>query len=873
MSISESVTREPSTDPQSSIPIREERFTTSDGTTLAVWVSGADDADITLFLLHGWTLDHRTWDDVRARLIEANPTLRVVAYDHRGHGGSDPARDGTATIEQLAQDLRELIDAFAPGGALVLAGHSMGGMTIMEFGASYPELVNDRVQGVGFVATSAGPFFRRLRKYDAFGAWWSGTLHRMEASATRPQSESAARFGAKLSMFGRGAKLHDVDRAVAQGVSASPGTRHGFGISLFEHDRSSALRAFNSVPAVVLGGTRDRQTPLRHALILADTLPQASLTVLPDAGHMLPYERTRVVSGRLQSLLDGVRSHPAAGTAYDEIDLGGDVAREESDEAGARVLRSPFADVEIPDLSLYEYLFGGLSGEDLDRTALIDPVGKSSSTYRELLDQVDAVAGALAALGVEAGDVVGILSPNIPAFATFFHAVLRAGATATTINALFTAGEIAKQLRDSNATVLVTVSALVPQAGEAIREVGLTDEKLIVIDGEGVAKTGHQNLPDLLEAALPAPDVSFDPASHVAVLPYSSGTTGKPKGVKLTHANLVANVAQIRPLQGIVADDVILAVLPFFHIYGMTVLLNAALLGRASLVVMPKFDLQQFLGNIQEYKISYAFIAPPVAVALAKHPIVDEYDTSSLHTILSGAAPLDQELGEAVAERIGARVLQGYGMSELSPVSHLIPFDGGSAVSGKNAPLSSVGWAVPNSENRIVDPQSGDTITIPEVGRSEPGELWVKGPNVMLGYLNNDAATADTLDADGFLHTGDLAQIDSNGCVYIVDRLKELIKYKGYQVPPAELEALLLTNPKVADAAVIGVVDKESGEEIPKAYIVKQPKTKLTAKEVVEFVADRVAPHKKVRAVEFIDTIPKSASGKILRRELRDPIG
>ncbi|MGV9825860.1 MULTISPECIES: AMP-binding protein [unclassified Gordonia (in: high G+C Gram-positive bacteria)] len=531
--------------------------------------------------------------------------------------------------------------------------------------------------------------------------------------------------------------------------------------------------------------------------------------------------------------------------------------------------KSPYPDVDIPNVSVYDFLFGDIDEADLDRVALIDPKTDTKTTYRQLIGSINAAAGALAARGIGVGDVVGILSPNLPVFATVFHGILRAGATATTINALFTAPEIAKQLKDSGAKTLVTISPMAPQALEAAAEAGIADDSVYILDGEGLAASGHPNAADLIGPNLPAPDVSFDPKTHVAVLPYSSGTTGNPKGVMLSHTNLVANVAQIAPLQGMASDDVIMAVLPFFHIYGMTVLLNAALRVRASLVVMPRFDLVEFLESIQKYKVTYAFIAPPVAVALAKHPIIDKYDLSSLHTMLSGAAPLDDELGKAVAKRLNLHMLQGYGMSELSPVSHLIPFDTTAALGLEEPPLSSTGWAIPNSENKIVDPATGADLPLPTEGLSEPGELWVKGPNVMLGYLNNEQATADTIDADGYLHTGDMAQVDPTGCVYIVDRLKELIKYKGYQVPPAELEALLLTHPKIADTAVVGVIEEESGEEIPKAYVVVQAKVELTEDEVMEFVATKVAPHKKVREVEFIEAIPKSASGKILRKDLR----
>lgn len=517
--------------------------------------------------------------------------------------------------------------------------------------------------------------------------------------------------------------------------------------------------------------------------------------------------------------------------------------------------------VDIPALSVYDFLFGSIAESDLDRPALTEGATGAVTDYRTLIGQIDAIAGALAARGVGVGDVVGLLSPNVPAFAAVFHGILRAGATATTVNALYTAEDIAKQLEDSKATFFFTVSPLLPHAKEAAAAVGIPDDRLVVLDGA----EGHPSLRDLLAENAPAPEVSFDPATHLAVLPYSSGTTGRPKGVMLTHTNLVANVCQIKSPIRIDPDDRILAVLPFFHIYGMTVLLNAALFNRASLVTMPKFDLPEFLRIVSEQKCTYVFIAPPVAVALAKHPLVDQYDLSSVHTVFSGAAPLDRALGNAVAARLGWKVRQGYGMSEMSPVSHAIPFD------GDDVPLDSVGPTIANMECKLVDPTTGEEVEYPTgEGVSEPGELWCKGPNVMVGYLGNPQATAETLDADGFLHTGDIATVDAAGNVTIVDRLKELIKYKGYQVPPAELEALLLTHPKIADVAVIGVLDDE-GEEVPKAFVVRQPDADLTEAEVVEFVAERVSPHKKVRQVQFIDIVPKSAAGKILRKDLRTP--
>jgi acyl-CoA synthetase (AMP-forming)/AMP-acid ligase II len=530
------------------------------------------------------------------------------------------------------------------------------------------------------------------------------------------------------------------------------------------------------------------------------------------------------------------------------------------------VFRSPLPDVVVPDLSVFDYLFASLTDDELADVALVDGASGAATTYGELRAQVEAVAGAVAAAGIGVGDVVGLMCPNSPAFAVVFHGLLRAGATVTTVNSLYTTDEAAKQLDDARARMLVTVSPLIEVAEAAAGRVGIAAHDVVVLDGPGHEAGGHPSLRDWLTAGASAPEVSFDPATHLAVLPYSSGTTGLAKGVMLTHRNLVANVAQSAPAIQMDSDDRVLAVLPFFHIYGMTVLLNLAMRQRATLVTLPRFDLAQVLGLVQDQRLTYLFIAPPIAVALAKHPLVDQFDTSSVRIVFSGAAPLDAALGHAVAERLGCVVKQGYGMTELSPVSHVIP-------PSVDLPLDSVGWALPNTECKLLDPATGEEIPQPDAAdgegaESRPGELLVRGPQVMTGYLGNPQATADTLEPDGFLHTGDIATVTADGVVRIIERLKELIKYHGYQVAPAELEALLLASPDVADVAVIGVRD-EDGEEVPKAYVVVQEGHELTEQDVQDYVASRVAPYKKVRRVEFVDAIPKSSSGKILRRDLR----
>jgi acyl-CoA synthetase (AMP-forming)/AMP-acid ligase II len=514
-------------------------------------------------------------------------------------------------------------------------------------------------------------------------------------------------------------------------------------------------------------------------------------------------------------------------------------------------VRSPYPDVEIPEVSLHEFLFGDF-GDRVDAPAFIDGSSGRSITFREFATRVDKLAGALHERGVGAGDVVGVWAPNSPEYAVVFHGVLRANAIVTSANSLYTPGELAHQLADSGAKLLFTVSPFLERAAAALAEAGLPEDAVVTLD----KVDGVTSLADLLATTASPPERTTS-ATDTAVLPYSSGTTGRAKGVILTHRNLVANLVQIAAMGKTSSETKILAVLPFFHIYGMTCMMNQGLHKRSTVVTMPKFDLAEFLRIIAEYRVQRVYIAPPVAIALAKHPMVDDYDLSCIEVIFSGAAPLDAELGHAMGKRLGCTVLQGYGMTELSPVSHCMPDD------RPDLDLNSSGFAVPNVVCKLVDPETGE-----EVGPGGRGELWVKGPNVMSGYLNNAEATANTLDDEGYLHTGDVAEVTDEGVFSIVDRVKELIKYKGYQVPPAELEALLLSHDKIADAAVIGVRDAE-GEEVPKAFVVLASGADLTAADVMTFVADRIAPHKKVRVVEFIDEIPKSASGKILRKDLR----
>jgi acyl-CoA synthetase (AMP-forming)/AMP-acid ligase II len=347
------------------------------------------------------------------------------------------------------------------------------------------------------------------------------------------------------------------------------------------------------------------------------------------------------------------------------------------------------------------------------------------------------------------------------------------------------------------------------------------------------------------------PAVSIDPANDIVALPYSSGTTGLPKGVMLTHRNLVA---QLRQIDSIEDGDLpaFLGVLPFFHIYGLVIIMMHGLMRGAAIVTLLKFEFEPFLKILQGWPITSAHVVPPIVVALGKHPAVDNYKFPHLKYLFSGAAPLGPELTDAVEKRLNVKVRQGYGMTEASPATHY-------TVAGSER-CGCVGLLLPNTECRIIDPVSGA-----DAPTGERGEVWVRGPQVMKGYLNNPEATASTVDADGWLHTGDIGVVDDAGYLTVVDRLKELIKVKGFQVAPAELESLLLKHPLIADVAVIPIDDEDSGE-VPKAIVVA--KAPLTADEVIQFLLPQVAHYKRIRQVAFVEAIPKSPSGKILRRIL-----
>jgi acyl-CoA synthetase (AMP-forming)/AMP-acid ligase II len=506
--------------------------------------------------------------------------------------------------------------------------------------------------------------------------------------------------------------------------------------------------------------------------------------------------------------------------------------------------RSPYPDISVPPCDLTEQVFRHARHQP-DALAMADGLTGRTITYGSLLEQIRRTAAGLAARGIRRGDVVSLWSPNVPEWPVVFFGVIRLGAIVHTSNPVSTPDELAFQLQDGAVKILFTVGALADKARAAIAATG-RDIELFTIDET-------PGLPSLASLAIDQdpPAVAIDPANDLCVLPYSSGTTGLPKGVMLTHRNLVAQLSQIDAIET-VAMPALLGVLPFFHIYGMVIILMHGFMRGATIVTMPRFEFEPFLKVLQDWPITSAHIVPPIVVGLGKHPAVDNYKFPHLKYLFSGAAPLGPELTEAVEKRLNVKIRQGYGMTEASPATHY-------TVAGRER-CGAVGELMPSMEMRIIDPESGR-----DVPTGQPGEVWVRGPNVMKGYLNNPEATARTVDADGWLHTGDIGIVDEDGFLTVVDRLKELIKVKGFQVAPAELESLLLKHPQIADVAVIPVPDEHSGE-VPKAIVVKRDP--LTVADVIAYLQPKVAHYKCVKHVAFVDAIPKSPSGKILRRVL-----
>ncbi|POM79308.1 4-coumarate-CoA ligase [Phytophthora palmivora] len=518
------------------------------------------------------------------------------------------------------------------------------------------------------------------------------------------------------------------------------------------------------------------------------------------------------------------------------------------------VHESPHPEVEIPNKTLWEIMQDKVNVHP-DKPAFVDGLTHDHVTFKELHERARKFAIALAKDGVKKGDVLIVYSFNCLDYPTTVLALMSLGVVCSPASHLFRSDELAVQIKAAKAKYIITHSDLENTAVEAARMCDIDKHNIYTLGQRHRTEENPKSIDNLIQHDYD--DFEFEkvnPNTNV-MLPFSSGTTGVPKGVALSARNMLSNTLQISHVENLGGHS--LGLMPFFHIYGI-MLMHLSIYQSATKVILPRFEPETFLNALSTYKIRVAHIAPPLALFLAHNPLVEQYDISATKFLVSAGAPMGKKVEKLVKDRLNATVKQTYGMTETSP--------GVNYAEETCHKSGSVGRLLPSTQLRVKC-----ITTDKDLGVGEHGELLYKGPQVMIGYSNNAEANKSVFTENRFVRTGDIGFIDEDGFVFIVDRLKEMIKYKGHQVAPAELEDVLNHHPQISDACCVRGKDA-FGEEVPKAYVVLKDPTNaigLTEADVMDFVASRVAPFKKVRQVEFISAIPKSATGKILRRELQ----
>jgi len=490
------------------------------------------------------------------------------------------------------------------------------------------------------------------------------------------------------------------------------------------------------------------------------------------------------------------------------------------------------------------------------KVAVIEPEkGGKEYSYHWLEENSSALAASLADMGVEPQDRIALWMKNSMEYILSFYGILKAGGVVVPVSTHYGEREVLHQLRETEVKGMIASDNLYAQVENLISEVqGL---RFIVLEGQGETPSNTIPFSSLLGGSNRLDrSIGIDPKERIAVLPFSSGTTGLPKGVMLTHFNLLSCLYQVVQVHEISETDVMINQLPFFHIYGMTVLMGTSIMAGATQVLASRFrPIDDFLSLFETYRPTLFFTVPLIVQEFCHHPKVLTMDWTRLRYVNAGGAILSPEVQERFTQITGVPVMVGYGLTESSPTTHVTPI--------RKIKVGSIGLPLSLTEDKIVDPETGTELRPREIG-----ELWVRGPQVMKGYYNNPEATAQTV-INGWLRTGDLAWKDEEGYVFIVDRLKEVIKCKGFQVPPAEIENVLVSHPDIKDAAVIGEPHPEYGE-VPVAYVVLQDKTNLSPEAIIEYAAQGLAKYKRLAKVVFTETIPRSASGKVLRRLLKN---
>ncbi len=799
-------------------------------TRLSVIDAGRVNAEQTMVFIHGYGGEAAQW---RKQLTAFADEYRVVAMDLRGHGLSDNPATTYSTDEHLA-DLERIVATLNLPQKFILLGHSFGGAIAAAYALKHPERVERLVLIGTSVSFDLNPFLKLALKLPvALGE----PIRRMF-----PRALAAPAFVLKA--------MHANALAKFDGRAIFPRLKPPLLLVMGHRDIVFSQAAYDAVAKLVAG---------------------ARVEKIPVAAHLVHLERSEAVNRAIARFVKGAGVSWREGREPEKIDLIRQRPWLKHYETNV-----PYT-LSYPSQPLYRFLDSAARRYPRKRAIVFFD---SPLTYRELNDAANRFANALIGLGVQKGDRVALLLPNSPQMVIAYYGALKAGAIAVSLNPLFTAGELEGQLKDSGAQTVVTLSLFYPlvrsvKVQTALKNIIVTNIKeyfaplrrtLFTIvrekrEGHRIELRGEagafafQEL--LARAADESPQVEVAP-EDVAVIQYSSGTTDLPKGVMLTHAHLVANTVQVRHWTTDVKEgrETILGVLPFSHSYGMTACMNLGISIAATLVLLPTFSTREVLNLITRYHPSLFPGVPGMYVAINNYPGVRKFGLNSIRACVSGAAPLPLEVQEAFERLTRGKLVEGYGLTEAGPVTHANPIYG-------QRKTGTIGVPVPDTDAKVIDLHTGR-----EGATGTIGELVVRGPQVMQGYWNRADETAHVL-RDGWLYTGDLARMDSDGYFQIIDRKKDMILAGTYNVYPRDVEEVLYEHPKVFEVAVAGIADAERGAEaIVKAYVVLKKGEVASPEEFVEFCRERLSEYAVPRLVEFREQLPKTFVGKVFKRRL-----
>lgn len=801
---------------------------------LSVIDAGRSLSERTLFFIHGFGGNADQWRKQMPEFAEKN---RVIAYDVRGHGLSDRPM-GTYSMRELVADVEALVAALELPERFVLIGHSFGTSIAAEYAVKHPE----RVEKMVLMGAAA--------EYELNS--WLKTAFALPSQA----SESIRRMAAALSPITPDMPAY-VMRAMYQNA--------------MRPWRGRDVLPRVTMPTLVIMGHRDRVFKQSAFEIVPALIPGAQFTKIPVSKHMVQLERPDAVNRAITRFLGASAVSWRQGRDRETTDLIRQRPWLKHYETDV-----PFT-LAYPSQPIYRFLENAARRHPSHRAIVFYD---HALTYRELNDAVNRFASALVALGVRKGDRVALLLPNSPQTVIAYYGALKAGAVAVSMNPLFDENELANQLNDSGAETIVALSAFYREI-QSVKE--RTSLKRVIIsnikeyfspmrrlifslvhekrEGHRVDTRGAQNVfafQQLLAEAPEAPASTQVEQNDLALIQYTTGTTEEPKGVMLTHAALVANMIQIRYW---VADaeegkEIVLGALPFSHSYGMTLGMNFGILVAATLVLLPTFSTQEVLQVIARYHPSLFPGVPTMYNAINQFPNVRKYNLRSIKYCVSGAAPLPLEVQEAFERLTRGKLVEGYGLTEAGPATHANPLRG-------QRKTGSIGLPLPDTDAKIVDMKTGADLRVGEIG-----ELVVRGPQLMRGYWNQAEETARVL-KDGWLYTGDLARMDSDGFFQIIDRKKDMILAGTYNVYPRDVEEVLYENPKVFEVAVTAVPAEQGGaSQTVKAYVVLKKGEMATPEEFIEFCRERLESYAVPKMVEFREALPKTFVGKVFKRRL-----